>query len=187
MEKGLSSLGFSSHTFTGFSFDSCGISTKEKEEEYISSLENLREKYRSEIEIFIGLEEESRKEGTLEPTINPRLDYSIGSVHWFWINGKPFSVDYTAEQFRCQKAVLEFAVCPLYSGPGLVPLLLCGVHLLLDSVPVGLEVYHGDGIHMVVGEVPYVPAGISSIHQNIQEPDLLPRVFDNKKMEKMIV
>ena len=99
IEKGFSSIGFSSHTFTGFSFDSCGLSTKEKEEEYISSLENLREKYRSEIEIFIGLEEESRKEGTLEPTINPRLDYSIGSVHWFWINGKPFSVDYTAEEF----------------------------------------------------------------------------------------
>ena len=92
-----------------------------------------------------------------------------------------------SRKFRCQEAVLEFAVCPIYSGPGLVPLLICRVHLLLDSVPVGLEVYHGDGIHMVVGEVPYVPAGISSIHQNIQEPDLLPRVFDNKKMEKMIV
>lgn len=100
IRRGFDSIGFSSHECTLFPFDECGIDTMDEVESYITELEKLQEEYGDRIRIFKGLEVESRHLDTLTPSINPRLDYSIGSIHWFWVNGKDYSVDYIPQVFK---------------------------------------------------------------------------------------
>ena len=97
--QGFDSLGFSCHCHTGFAFDECGIATKEKEAEYIDEIKSLKEEYRGRIALYCGLELESRNACSSEPQYDSRLDYTIGSVHWFWKDGRHFTVDNTPEEF----------------------------------------------------------------------------------------
>ena len=94
------SLGFSCHCHSGFPFDPCGIATKEDEDKYIREIISLKEEYRGRIALLCGLEMESRTSYSLESVADPRLDYTIGSVHWFWKDGMEFSVDNTPEEFE---------------------------------------------------------------------------------------
>ena len=99
INQGFTSIGFSSHAYTAFPFDECGIKSKEKEKEYLDTLSFLKEKYRGIIKIYSGLELESRDAFSLSPLAPSTLDYSIGSVHYFWKEDKSWSIDYTAECF----------------------------------------------------------------------------------------
>lgn len=102
---GFSSIGFSSHCHTGLSFDECGIESLEKQSLYISELEKLNSKYNDKIRIYKGLEMESRYINTNNPHIDPRLDYSIGSIHLFWLEDQTFAVDNTPDEFlKAQEA-----------------------------------------------------------------------------------
>lgn len=96
---GFASIGFSSHCHTGFSFDECGISSLEKQSQYISDLEVLNKQYHDRIRVYKGIELESRDINTLNPRIDPRLDYSIGSIHLFWLEDMTFAIDNTPEEF----------------------------------------------------------------------------------------
>ena len=96
---GFQSIGFSSHAYTGFDFDECGI-VKERVDEYFETLDLMKEKYRDRIEIFRGLELESRVLGDVRPTIDPRCEYTIGSCHMVKIDGRYISVDDTPEKAR---------------------------------------------------------------------------------------
>ena len=91
------SIGFSSHAYTGFAFDDCGIESEEKVSEYIKEIADLKKKYQDRIKIYTGLELESKNDNI---AVDKRLDYSIGSVHCFWFKDKVFSVDYTPEMFE---------------------------------------------------------------------------------------
>ena len=96
---GFPSIGISSHAYTGYPFDECGIK-KEKVEEYFSTVLSLKEEYRGRINVFLGLELESRVMGEKRPGIEPRLDYTIGSVHLFRKVGRFISVDNTPAEWE---------------------------------------------------------------------------------------
>ena len=97
IDKGFSSLGFSSHCFSNLSYDECGIKTASDYEAYLSEVEALKQKYKNQISIYRGIELESRIKDELYPNPGPRLDYSIGSIHWFYLDSRHWEVDYKAE------------------------------------------------------------------------------------------
>ncbi len=96
---GFESIGFSSHAYTGFDFDDSGMA-KESVDEYFATLETMKEKYRGRIDVFSGLELESRVLGDKRPEIDSRCDYTIGSCHMVKIDGRYFSVDYEPDEAR---------------------------------------------------------------------------------------
>ena len=97
IDKGFSSLGFSSHCFSNLSHDECGIKTASDYEAYLSEVEALKQKYKNQISIYRGIELESRIKDELYPNPDPRLDYSIGSIHWFYLDSRHWEVDYKGE------------------------------------------------------------------------------------------
>lgn len=108
IEKAISlnfrSIGFSSHSYTGLSFDESQIKD-ENIDKYIAELEALKEEYKDRIRIYKGFEYDSRNSFRHNPIIDPRLDYSIGSVHFFHDKGKYFFVDWSLER---QDEALEY-------------------------------------------------------------------------------
>ncbi|MGN1164776.1 MAG: histidinol-phosphatase HisJ family protein [Candidatus Ornithospirochaeta sp.] len=100
ISQGFDSLGFSCHCYTGFPFDECGIKSRELEDRYIKEIFSLKEEYRDRIDLYCGLEVESRAQGTLESVADKRLEYTIGSVHWFWKGDVHYSIDNTPEEFE---------------------------------------------------------------------------------------
>ena len=99
IKLGFSSIGISSHAYTGYSFDECGIK-KDSIEDYFKAVEDAKERYKDKIDVFLGMEEESRIEGEKRPILDSRLDYAIGSVHLFRTPRGFFSVDNTVEEWR---------------------------------------------------------------------------------------
>ncbi len=99
------SIGISSHAYTGYPFDVCGIK-KEEEENYFNTVLSLKKEYEGRINVFLGLELESRINGEKRPQIDKRLDYTIGSVHIFRTPNGFYSVDNTPEEWK--KALLAF-------------------------------------------------------------------------------
>ncbi len=74
-QKGMETIGFSVHSYTFFDESYC--IKKDKIEEYKEEISALKEKYRGEIEILLGVEQDFYSE---EPTDG--YDYVIGSVHY---------------------------------------------------------------------------------------------------------
>lgn len=100
IEKNFQSIGFSSHCYSGLSFDDCGIKTKDKYYEYLNELTELKTKYQGKIEIFKGVELESITSDALFPAKDKALDYAIGSVHWFYLDNRCWAIDYKPEIFQ---------------------------------------------------------------------------------------
>ncbi len=73
IDKGLSSLGFSGHSFTSFDLDYC----IKDENAYIKECRRLQKKYEDKIEILCGIERDFYADNQY-----PDLDYIIGSVHY---------------------------------------------------------------------------------------------------------
>lgn len=99
INQGFTSIGFSSHAYTAFPFDECGIKSREKERLYLDTLSSLKEKYEGIIKIYSGIELESRDASSLSPSGPSSLDYTIGSVHYFWKGDKSWLVDFTSKHF----------------------------------------------------------------------------------------
>lgn len=99
LSLGFTSIGISSHAHTGYPFDVCGLK-KESVDDYFNTVLSLKEEYRGRINVFLGLELESRILGEKRPDIDPRLDYTIGSVHLFRTPEGFFSVDNTIEEWK---------------------------------------------------------------------------------------
>lgn len=97
INKGFSSLGFSSHCFSNLPYDECGIKSLALYEEYLSDIDTLKEKYKNKITIYKGIELESRTKDLIFPQPDPRLDYSIGSIHYFYKGNLLYEVDYKPE------------------------------------------------------------------------------------------
>ena len=97
IDHGLTSLGFSSHNYTGFPWDECGIH-KDQIDAYFQEIDRLQETY-PQITLYRGFEIESRsQDGTI--IFDPRLQYSIGSCHIFATPKGMMEVDYSPERYR---------------------------------------------------------------------------------------
>ena len=92
INKGMSEIGFSDHSYV--SFDDGYTIKHGKVDEYKREIARLEEKYRDKIKILCGIEQDFYSEGYAEG-----FDYVIGSVHYVNIGGKYLSVDETEEIF----------------------------------------------------------------------------------------
>lgn len=84
LEKGFVSLGFSGHGHTVFDDTYCMQDT----EGYMAEIGRLKEKYKKDIEIYMGIEEDAN-----EWVSRKDFDYMIGSLHYLQVDGTYYSVD----------------------------------------------------------------------------------------------
>ena len=91
IEKGFDALGFSGHGYTDFDLSYCIKDT----EGYMAEINRLKEKYKKDIEIYLGLEEDAYC-----PCDRSQFDYIIGSCHYAKVQGKHYAIDSGAEYFR---------------------------------------------------------------------------------------
>ena len=96
IQKGFSAIGFSGHGYTDFDLsycmkDICG---------YIAEINRLKEKYKTEIQVYLGVEEDA-----FAPVDRSKFDYVIGSSHYFCIDHQYYSIDSDYDSFqRCLEA-----------------------------------------------------------------------------------
>lgn len=93
LRLGLTSLGFSSHAYTGYPFDDSGIK-KDRIDAYFREIDRLQERY-SMLTLYRGFEVESRR-----PYQDSRMQYAIGSCHFFATKEGLVPIDNTPDQFR---------------------------------------------------------------------------------------
>lgn len=101
VELGFKTIGFSGHAPT--SIETTWQMKKEDIEKYINDINNLKEKYREKIEIYLGLEIDYVK-NVVSPNDefykNLNLDYFIGSIHFLKCEeGKYLAVDGSISEF----------------------------------------------------------------------------------------
>ena len=92
IELGLSELGFSGHSYTEFDEEWC--MSPEDIKDYKKEITALKEKYKDNIKILLGIECDYFSDVAVED-----YDYVIGSVHYLNKNGEYFSVDSKKEEF----------------------------------------------------------------------------------------
>lgn len=90
IDKGMSEIGFSVHSPLPFS--EIWDIKKEKVPEYIATLKVLQEKYKNQIKIYIGIEQDYYSEGSTE-----EFDYVIGAVHYILKDGVYLPLDLSPE------------------------------------------------------------------------------------------
>ena len=88
--KGFHTLGFSGHGYTDFDLRYCVRDIPA----YLAEIRRLKEKYRDKITVLVGLEEDA-----FELVDRTQVDYIIGSMHYFYKDGKYFSIDGSREYF----------------------------------------------------------------------------------------
>ena len=93
ISRGMKKLGFSGHSHTAFDEEPC--MSLESAERYKQEINALKEKYKSQIKIFCGTEEDYYSDMSTQG-----FDYVIGSVHYVLINGEYISVEHTDEIFQ---------------------------------------------------------------------------------------
>lgn len=91
--KGFTVLGFSGHG--PCAVDECAMS-EEGLASYIRDVREAREKYRGQIRIFLGIEEDMMQR---VPSRAP-YDFVIGSKHFITVGGQVKSIDYSADESR---------------------------------------------------------------------------------------
>lgn len=90
--NGFSAIGFSGHGYTDFDLRYCMKNTAG----YIAEINRLKTTYRSQIQIYLGLEEDA-----FFPTPNRAdFDYIIGSSHYFHMNGRYYPIDSNYDYFK---------------------------------------------------------------------------------------
>ena len=98
IDKGFKSLGISEHMTTRFYNDH---STKALSE-YIDEIKRLKEKYKKEIEIYLGIEEDN-----YSLCDRSRFEYIIGSCHKVKFQNKLYALDNNYEEFLNVLALFE--------------------------------------------------------------------------------
>lgn len=93
IEKGFTSLGFSSHSY--FEPEAELSMPEEKYDQYINEILTLKEKYKDKIKIFCGIEQDIYSNKT-----NHKFEYMIGSVHNLYKDGNYIDVDLSAERTK---------------------------------------------------------------------------------------
>lgn len=105
INNNMDSIGFSGHGQSGFDY-SCCIKDMDK---YKKEIKRLKEKYKNDIEIYLGIEEEM-----FGPVNRCEFDYIIGSAHYVKKNNKHFDIDLKYEKLAeslnyFNNDVLEYA------------------------------------------------------------------------------
>ena len=91
IEKGFSALGFSGHGYTAFDHTYCMQDTNG----YIAEINRLKEKYKKDIQIYLGIEENVGGEAERSD-----FDYLMGSSHYFRIDGAYYPIDSNPDCFK---------------------------------------------------------------------------------------
>lgn len=96
IEQGFDSVGFSSHGYTPYDLRYCMKDT----EGYRAEINRLKKEYAGKIQIYLGIEEDSRA-----PVNRSDFDYIIGSCHYFKVGENHMPIDSSAAYFaECVKA-----------------------------------------------------------------------------------
>ena len=82
--KEFCSIGFSGHGYTTFDSQYCMQDT----DGYICEINSLKKKYKKEIEIYLGVEEDA-----FSPVNREDFEYIIGSSHYLLADGQHYPVD----------------------------------------------------------------------------------------------
>lgn len=90
IDMGFKSIGFSGHGFTDFDHSYCMTDT----ERYIAEVNALKEKYKSKIQIYLGVEEDA-----FCPVDRSKFDYVIGSSHYLVVGDDYLPVDCSPRSF----------------------------------------------------------------------------------------
>ncbi|MBR1672494.1 MAG: histidinol-phosphatase [Fretibacterium sp.] len=93
LSLGMKRLGFSGHAHTPF--DSTACMSPEATEAYKKEISRLREKYKGQVEILCGVEQDYFSD---LPTDD--YDYVIGSAHYLYVGGEFRHVDWDADRLR---------------------------------------------------------------------------------------
>ncbi len=93
LEKGMTAIGFSDHSYAPCDLDCC--IAKERMEEYREAITRLKARYKGRIEVYCGIEQEY-----YSWDLAPGFDYVIGSVHYVMKDGRYVSVDHTPDRLR---------------------------------------------------------------------------------------
>ena len=93
IQKGFTSLGFSGHSF--FEIDKAYSMSPESEQKYFGEISALKEKYKGQIEIFCGIEQDIYSAPAKFP-----YDYIIGSVHNVYKDGEYLIVDGSVSEYH---------------------------------------------------------------------------------------
>lgn len=104
LEKGLSAIGFSGHGYTGFDLRYCMKDT----DGYIAEITRLKQAYKNEIEIYLGIEEDA-----FAPVDRSRFEYVIGSSHYFLVEGTYYPIDSNYDYFKQCLAVFDHDILRL--------------------------------------------------------------------------
>lgn len=102
IKKGVKTLGFSDHSYTGFDERYC--IQKDKQAEYMKAVNDLKNEFSGKIKILCGTEQDFY---STAPTLG--YDYVIGSVHYILKDGEYIPVDETAD-------ILKQAAKDYFSG-----------------------------------------------------------------------
>lgn len=102
IEKGVSTLGLVTHSYTFFDESYC--IRKDRVCDFQAELHRLKEKYRDKLELLCGVEQDFYSESSVSG-----FDYVIGSVHYLKMDGKYLAVDESPE-------MLEDIVRTCFSG-----------------------------------------------------------------------
>ena len=89
--KGFSTIGFSGHGYTDFDIRYCIKDV----EGYQAEIKRLKEKYKGEIEVYLGVEEDA-----FCYVNRGDYDYIIGSSHYYKVNGEYYPIDSNPERFK---------------------------------------------------------------------------------------
>ena len=93
LERGLSAVGFSGHSHTGF--DESWCMSRAGTRAYRAEIARLKEKYAGQIDVYCGVEQDLLSDAPTEG-----CDYVIGSVHYLCVEGEYFPVDESARHQR---------------------------------------------------------------------------------------
>lgn len=98
IQKGFSAIGFSGHGYAPYDLKCCMTDT----EGYRQEILRLRDRYRNEIEIYLGVEEDA-----FYSVDRSRFDYIIGSCHFIRLHDKYYPIDSKYECFKDCLALFE--------------------------------------------------------------------------------
>ena len=93
IEKGMSCLGFSGHSYTHFDESYC--MSKQGVCDYRAEIARLKKKYEDKIEILCGIEQDYYSQESVEG-----FDYVIGSVHYLFADGVYLALDESLETLK---------------------------------------------------------------------------------------
>lgn len=93
IKKGFNYLGFSSHSY--IEGDDTWTLKKHDFKSYVKEVLRVKEKYKADIKIFCGIEQDS-----ISKQYPFKFDYIIGSMHSIEKDGKVYSLDYNVGTFK---------------------------------------------------------------------------------------